>query len=107
MFAACPSLTPRGLSLGPTHPGRINLPQEPLGLRRADFSSALSLLIPTFSLPLRPARLIDGPSSYRGTLPYPPLTPKGQESHSVGDTLSPDHCWRRIARPVSCYALFK
>ena len=38
-------------------PGRIYLPQETLGLRRAGFSPALSLLIPAFSLAAAPALL--------------------------------------------------
>jgi hypothetical protein len=33
-----PSLTPLGLSLGPTNPTRINLPSETLDLRRTRFS---------------------------------------------------------------------
>jgi len=107
ILTACPSLTPFGLSLGPTHPGRINLPQETLGLRRLRFSRSFSLLIPTFSLPPRPAGLTASPSTYYGTLPYPYRHPKAAISHSFGATLSPDHCWRRNARPVSCYALFK
>ena len=35
-----------GLGLGPTNPGRINLPRETLGLRRTGFPPVLSLLIP-------------------------------------------------------------
>ena len=89
MFAACPSLTPRGLSLGPTHPGWINLPQETLGLRRIRFSRMLSLLIPTFSLLPRPAQLIAAPSSYYRTLPYHLPLPKEQQIHSVGSPLEP------------------
>src|SRR4029077_3503304 len=38
-------------------PGRIFLPQETLGFRRAGFSPALSLLIPAFSLARAPALL--------------------------------------------------
>ena len=41
----------------PTNPGRIYLPQETLGFRRAGFSPALSLLIPAFSLARAPALL--------------------------------------------------
>ena len=59
MLTASPSPTPFGLGLGPTHPGRINLPQEPLDFRRIRFSRILSLLIPAFSLPPRPAILIE------------------------------------------------
>ena len=52
-----PSPTSLDLGLGPTNPGRINLAQETLGLRRTGFSPVLSLLVPTFSLLLRPALL--------------------------------------------------
>ena len=108
MLTACPSPTPFGLGLGPTHPGRINLPQEPLGFRRLRFSRSISLLIPAFSLPPRPAPLVERPSSYYGTLPYhdPDAFASGPSTALVA-RLSPDHCRRRIARPVSCYALFK
>ena len=57
IFTGYPSPTPFGLGLGSPNPGRTNLPQEPLGFRRADFSSAFSLLIPGFSLLPRPALL--------------------------------------------------
>ena len=57
MLTAYPSLTQTCLSLGPTHPGWINLAQETLGLRRIRFSRILSLLIPSFSLLPRPANL--------------------------------------------------
>ena len=89
MLTACPSLTPFGLGLGPTHPGRINLPQETLGLRRLRFSRSLSLLIPAFSLPPGPALLAEGPSSYYGTLPYHDPRPKAGTIDRVGGTLEP------------------
>ena len=57
ILTGCPSSTPFGLDLGSPNPGRTNLPQETLGFRRADFSSAFSLLIPGFSLLPRPAVL--------------------------------------------------
>ena len=38
ILTRCPSLTPIGLSLGPTNPTRINLPSETLDLRRTCFS---------------------------------------------------------------------
>ena len=46
ILTCCPSTTPFGLALGPTNPGRIYLPQETLGLRRPDFSSEFTLLMP-------------------------------------------------------------
>ena len=107
ILTACPSLTPLGLSLGPTHPGRINLPQEPLGFRRLRFSRSFSLLIPTFSLPPRPAILTNDlhPTTERSPTTMPVRRPTPFRA-SVA-CLSPDHCRRRTARPVSCYALFK
>ena len=59
ILTASPSPTHHCLGLGPTHPGRINLPQETLGFRRLRFSRSFSLLIPAFSLPPRPAILTD------------------------------------------------
>ena len=38
ILTGCPSLTPSGLSLGPTNPTRIDLPSETLDLRRIRFS---------------------------------------------------------------------
>ena len=49
-----PSPTSLDLGLGPTNPGRTNLPQETLDLRAIGFSPMFSLLMPTFSLVLRP-----------------------------------------------------
>ena len=88
MFAACPSLTPCGLSLGPTHPGWINLAQETLGFRRLRFSRSLSLLIPTFSLLLRPAHLIDCAFILPQNAPLPRMALRPY-SHSVGSMLEP------------------
>ena len=45
------------LGLGPTNPGTIIVAQETLLFRRAGFSPALWLLIPTFSLPTAPPDL--------------------------------------------------
>ena len=33
--------------------------------------------------------------------------PKDMQIRSFGSILTPGHYWRKIARPVSCYALFK
>jgi hypothetical protein len=45
------------LGLGPTNPGTIIVAQETLLFRRAGFSPALWLLIPTFSLDSAPPNL--------------------------------------------------
>ena len=57
ILTCCPSTTPFGLALGPTNPGRIYLPQETFSFRRIRFSLILSLLIPAYSLPVRPGSL--------------------------------------------------
>ncbi len=65
----CPSPTPCGLGLGPTHPLRSDLAAEPLDMRRWGFAPHESLLIPTFALafapPGLPVRLLCA-----ATLPY-------------------------------------
>ena len=50
----CPSPTPCGLGLGPTHPLRIDRAAETLDIRRWGFSPHESLLIPTFALVFAP-----------------------------------------------------
>ena len=54
ILTCCPSPTLARLGLGPTNPGTITVAQETLLFRRAGFSPALWLLIPTFSLPIAP-----------------------------------------------------
>src|SRR3989338_7340900 len=107
MLTASPSLTPFGLSLGPTHPGWINLPQETLGFRRLRFSRSFSLLIPAFSLPPRPAHLTVRLRPNAERSPTPHTTRRRCKAAASVVRLSPDHYRRRTARPVSCYALFK
>ncbi len=41
ILTCCPSVTPFGLTLGPTNPKSINVAWETLGLRWPDFSSSL------------------------------------------------------------------
>ena len=84
-----PSPTAFALSLGPTNPGRINLAQETLGFRRTGFSPVLSLLVPTFSLLLRPALLAVRLQPTHRTLPYRPYSSKTIQTRGFGDTLSP------------------
>ena len=68
----------------PPNPGRINLPQEPLGFRRAGFSPAFSLLVPALSLPLRPVVLA---VDLQPIAECSPTTPYGVRS--FGGVLSP------------------
>ena len=64
ILTSCPSTTPFGLALGPTNPGSIYVAQETLGLRCVGFSPTFLLLMPTFSLLIRPPALT-GPASAR------------------------------------------
>jgi hypothetical protein len=87
----------------PTNPERTNLPQEPLGFRRTRFSLVFSLLIPAFSLVLRPA------SFSRHLLTLPQRSPTDAFLHPIASVtrLAPLHFRRIATRPVSYYALFQ
>ena len=54
MLTGCPSPTAFALGLGPANLRWTNLALETLGFRRRRFSLRFSLLVPAFSLPLRP-----------------------------------------------------
>ena len=60
ILTCCPSATLFSLTLGPTNPTPIDVAWETLGIRRAGFSPALWLLIPTFSLLSAPLDLTVG-----------------------------------------------
>ena len=83
-------------------PDPISVDQETLVLRRAGFSPALSLLIPTFAFPNAPARLT--PCLRRSWNAPLPMT---MSSRGFGSMLMPDYYPCQIPRLVSCYALFK
>ena len=53
----CPSPPPFGIGLGPTNPSLIFIAKETLVFRRAGFSPALRLLVPTFSLLYAPLKV--------------------------------------------------
>ena len=84
------------------YPDPISVDQETLVFRRAGFSPALSLLIPTFAFPDAPEGLAP---RLRRRLECSPT------NHcwfrSFGRMLMPDYYPRQIPRLVSCYALFK
>ena len=82
----------------------MNVEQETLGLRRAGFSPALTLLMSAFALLIPPAALADPPSQAYRTLPYHSL--KSESAASVID-LAPLHLPRRKTRSVSYYAFFE
>ena len=83
----------------------MNVEQETLGLRRAGFSPALTLLMSAFALPIPPAALAGPPSQAYGTLPYH-STFTVESAASVID-LAPLHLPRRKTRSVSYYAFFE
>jgi hypothetical protein len=58
------------MPLGPTNPWLIDITKETLIFRRAAFSAALRLLVPTFLLPHAPEALAGPPSTQSGTLSY-------------------------------------
>ena len=82
----------------------MNVEQETLGLRRAGFSPALTLLMSAFALLIPPAVLADPPSQAYRTLPY--HSHCCESAASVID-LAPLHLPRRKTRSVSYYAFFE
>src|SRR5260370_10442601 len=70
MLTCSPSATPCGLALGPTTPGRIILPQEPLGLRCARFPRAFYATHTDIRTRARSTRAPARASPRRTTLPY-------------------------------------
>ena len=70
ILTSCPSSTAFAIPLGPTNPWLIDITKETLIFRRAAFSAALRLLVPTFLLPHAPWALTGPTSSQSGTLSY-------------------------------------
>ena len=70
ILTVCPSGAAFAIPLGPTNPQLITSAAETSVFRRAGFSPALRLLVPTFSLPNAPAWVTPLPSSRIGTLSY-------------------------------------
>ena len=65
-----PSPAALAIGLGPTNPWLIYIAKETLIFRRADISSALRLLVPTFLLPHAPEGVTASPSLQSGILSY-------------------------------------
>jgi hypothetical protein len=126
----------RSLGLGPTHPERTNLPQEPFGLRRSGFAPDSALLMPAFALPRAPGVLpvslprpgdapLPRPWPRRTAPPWPESTarclrscphprtrphgplPQDRPQLRWQACQAPLHFRRRRTRPVSYYALFQ
>src|SRR3989344_613569 len=93
-----PSSTAFAIPLGPTNPWLIDITKETLCFRRALFSSALRLLVPTFLLPNAPEALAGPPSLQIGTLSYHCIIPKNYTVLTFGIMLSPNYFRRKISR---------
>ena len=102
-----PSGAAFAIPLGPTNPSLIDIEKETLVFRRAQFSCALWLLVPTFLLRNAPAWVTPLPSQQMRILSYRLYFPKKIQTLSFGTMLSPDYLRRRISEWVSCYAFFK
>ena len=108
----CPSRAAFAIRLGPTNPWLIIIAKETLVLRRAGFSPALWLLVPTFVLRIAPVWVTPLPSQL-----HPLLSGKCEHSPTTctrcvhilnfGTTFSPDYLRRGVSMSVSCYAIFK
>ncbi len=105
ILTCCPSATPFGLALGPTHPWLIVIAKETLGFRRSWFSQDLWLLIPAFSLLCAPQNFTVLLRCTEEALL--PLSILRRKIRIVGTSLSPIHFRRAISELVSCYAFFK
>ena len=94
----CPSGTVFTIPLGPTNPWLIYIAKETLIFRRAGFSPALWLLVPTFLLPHAPPWVTPLASTQSGKLSYHVLMPKHQHILSFGTMFNPDYLRRKFSR---------
>ena len=85
----CPSDAVLTISLGPTNPWLTIIAKETLIFRRAGFSPALWLLVPTFLLRNAPAWVTPSPSQQMRILSYHSILANQNEILSFGTTLSP------------------
>jgi len=107
ILTVCPSDAVLTISLGPTNPSPTNVERETLFFRRAGFSPALWLLVPTFLLPNAPAWVTPLPSAQIGILSYRLILTNQNQTLSFGTMLSPMNLRCKISDWVSCYAFFK
>ena len=91
-----PSGSDLSIPLGPTNPSLIIIAKETLVFRRAGFSPALRLLVPTFSLRNAPLWVTPLASQRLRTLSYRATVSKYRDTLNFGTTLSPDYLWRKI-----------
>jgi hypothetical protein len=92
----CPSRAAFAIRLGPTNPPLIVIAEETLVFRRAGFSPALRLLVPTFLLLDAPPWVTPSASALTRILSYHVIIPKNHHILKFGTTLSPDHLRRKI-----------
>ena len=85
----CPSDADLSISLGPTNPTPTIVEWETLFFRRAGFSPALWLLVPTFLLRNAPAWVTPSPSVQMRILSYHSIRANADEILSFGTMLSP------------------
>ena len=103
----CPSTTPSGLALGPDLPRADQLYSGNLRYSADRILTYLSLLIPAFSLLIRPLLLPVQLLPYQNA-PLPNRQSVGLTVSTASvSCLSPGHFRRRDSRLVSCYALFE
>ena len=93
----CPSGAAFAIPLGPTNPWLTIIAKETLIFRRAGFSPALWLLVPTFLLPHAPEWVTPSPSSQSGILSYRTYMTNHIHTLSFGTMLSPDYLRRKIS----------
>ena len=93
----CPSGAAFAIPLGPTNPPLTIIEEETLIFRRAGFSPALWLLVPTFLLRNAPPWVTPLASSQMRILSYRSSFPKKRETLSFGTMLSPDYLRREIS----------
>ncbi len=90
-------------SLVPSYPRLIDIAEETLGIRHAEFSSAESLLMSAFSLLTTPHSLTLV-LRCRQDAPLPPA--KSRFSSSV-NFLSSDHFRRQVSLGIKKYLIFR
>ena len=92
-----PSDADLSISLGPTNPSPTNVERETLFFRRAGFSPALWLLVPTFLLRNAPAWVTPSPSMQMRILSYRLPRTNARQTLSFGIMLSPDYLRCKIS----------
>ena len=93
----CPSGADLSIPLGSTNPWLIDIAKETLVFRRAGFSPALRLLVPTFLLRNAPVWVTPLPSQQMRKLSYHYILPKQNVILSFGTMFNPDYLRRRIS----------